>query len=286
MKSHHYLPLLVLAVTLMAATKSPFKKKQLFSYVPSGTLQLENSDEQSVMTFYMASTEITNGQYRAFLKDLKAQGLEADVQRFQVQEQAWEEIDGYNEPLAKNYFKHPSYDEYPVVNVTYEAAQRYCEWLEDKYNALLEGIQVKVRLPQKSEWIYAAKGGREIAPFPWGGFYVKNAKGCYLANFNPEEGYAEDGGFYTVKADAYFPNDYGLYNMSGNVAEMTSENGIAMGGSWMTEDYNQIRTDSEASYNKAQPSIGFRPVLSVSSSEENFKFDPNKVWKKIIKTLE
>ena len=43
-----------------------------------------------------------------------------------------------------------------------------------------------------------------------------------LANFKPGRGnYPEDGGHYTVKADAYFPNDYGLYNMSGNAAEWT-----------------------------------------------------------------
>ena len=43
-----------------------------------------------------------------------------------------------------------------------------------------------------------------------------------LANFKPGRGnYAEDGGFYTVRADAYWPNDYGLYNMAGNVAEWT-----------------------------------------------------------------
>jgi formylglycine-generating enzyme required for sulfatase activity len=44
-----------------------------------------------------------------------------------------------------------------------------------------------------------------------------------LANFKPGRGnYPEDGGFYTVKANAYWPNDFGLYNMSGNVAEWTA----------------------------------------------------------------
>lgn len=43
-----------------------------------------------------------------------------------------------------------------------------------------------------------------------------------MANFKPGRGnYPEDGGFYTVRADAYWPNDYGLYCMSGNVAEWT-----------------------------------------------------------------
>ena len=59
--------------------------------------------------------------------------------------------------------------------------------------------------------------------FGWGNYYLRNKKGCLLANFKPGRGnYAEDGGFYTVRADAYWPNEYGLYNMSGNVAEWTS----------------------------------------------------------------
>ena len=78
------------------------------------------------------------------------------------------------------------------------------------------------RLPFETEWEYAARGGHDLAPYPWGGYYTRNAKGCLLANFKPGRGnYVEDGGQYTVKADAYFPNDFGLYNMAGNVSEWT-----------------------------------------------------------------
>jgi sulfatase modifying factor 1 len=51
--------------------------------------------------------------------------------------------------------------------------------------------------------------------FPWGNYYLRNKKGCLLANFKPGRGnYPEDGGFYTVRADAYWPNDFGLYCMA------------------------------------------------------------------------
>lgn len=134
----------------------------------------------------------------------------------------------YNEPIARNYFWHPAYDDYPVVGVDWHMANAFSYWRTQLYNASLEGQKEVIstedfRLPTEHEWEYAARGGHESAPFPWGGPYIRNAKGCLLANFKPGRGnYPEDGGFYTVKADAYFPNDYGLYNMAGNVSEWTS----------------------------------------------------------------
>ncbi len=131
----------------------------------------------------------------------------------------------YNEPFTRNYFWHPAFDDYPVVGVNWKQAKAFCHWrtkLWNKYKAEDEPNTEEFRLPTEGEWEYAARGGRDLAPYPWGGYYVRNAKGCLLANFKPGRGnYPEDGGQYTVKADAYFPNDYGLYNMAGNVSEWT-----------------------------------------------------------------
>jgi len=131
----------------------------------------------------------------------------------------------YNEPYTRNYFWHPSFDDYPVVGVNWKQAKAFCHWRTHLWNSFKgaeEPNSEEFRLPTESEWEYASRGGRDMAPYPWGGYYIRNAKGCLLANFKPGRGnYPEDGGLYTVKADAYFPNDYGLYCMAGNAAEWT-----------------------------------------------------------------
>ena len=133
----------------------------------------------------------------------------------------------YNEPMAKKYFSHPAYGNYPAVGISWKQASAFCEWRTLYLNSFLESkkrmAESDFRLPTEAEWEYAARGGRSQVSFPWGGPYLRNKKGCLLANFKPGRGnYPEDGGFYTVRADAYWPNDFGLYNMAGNVAEWTS----------------------------------------------------------------
>ncbi|HAP01271.1 MAG TPA: gliding motility-associated lipoprotein [Bacteroidetes bacterium] len=133
----------------------------------------------------------------------------------------------YNEPMTRNYFWHPAFDNYPVVGIKWKQAMAFSKWRTRFWNdfrvQIGDVINDEFRLPYEAEWEYAARGGRDISPYPWGGPYMRNSKGCILANFKPGRGdYPDDGGFYTVKVDAYFPNDYGLYNMAGNVSEWTS----------------------------------------------------------------
>ena len=133
----------------------------------------------------------------------------------------------YNEPLARNYFSHPAFDDYPVVGVNWDQANAFSAWRTVFYNGYKQeqGLPMldDFRLPIEHEWEYAARGGKDLAPYPWGGPYIRNSKGCLLANFKPGRGnYPEDGGLYTVRADAYWPNDYGIYNMAGNVSEWTT----------------------------------------------------------------
>ena len=129
--------------------------------------------------------------------------------------------------MTKRYFSHPAFGNYPVVGVNWLQATAFCEWRTQYLNAFLEkqnkATESDFRLPTESEWEYAARGGRSQSMFPWGNYYLRNKKGCLLANFKPGRGnYPEDGAFYTARADAYWPNDFGLYCMAGNVAEWTS----------------------------------------------------------------
>jgi len=134
----------------------------------------------------------------------------------------------YNDPMTQSYFWHPSYDDYPVVGVTWKQARAFCYWrtklYSDYFRSQSEAVMQDFRLPTEAEWEYAARGGLSLSPYPWGGPYIRNSSGCFLGNFKPMRGiYTDDGGFYTVKATSYWPNDYGLYCMSGNVSEWTSD---------------------------------------------------------------
>ncbi|MBP9215353.1 MAG: SUMF1/EgtB/PvdO family nonheme iron enzyme [Chitinophagaceae bacterium] len=156
----------------------------------------------------------------------------------------------YNDPMAKRYFSHPSFGNYPVVGISWKQAVAFCHWRTHYQNSYLEkkkrAVESDFRLPSEAEWEYAARGGRTNSMYPWGNYYLRNKKGCLLANFKPGRGnYPEDGGFYTVRADAYWPNDYGLYNMSGNVAEWT-ESYFYEGAYNMVHDMNpDIRYDAK-----------------------------------------
>lgn len=133
----------------------------------------------------------------------------------------------YNDPMAQTYFWHPGFDDYPVVGVDWKQANAFAWWrslwLNNYYDRQGDPEVNPFRLPTEAEWEYAARGGRRFSQYPWGGPYTRNSKGCFLANFKPLRGdYISDGGYYPVKVTAYFPNDYGLYNMAGNVSEWTS----------------------------------------------------------------
>jgi len=133
----------------------------------------------------------------------------------------------FNDPYTQNYFWHNSFDDYPVVGINWKQATAFTKWRSQMMNAFLRKIKQPImpdfRLPTESEWEYASRGGLDFSPYPWGGPYTRNIKGCFLANFKPLRGnYVADGGLKTLKVQSYNPNGFGLYDMAGNVAEWTS----------------------------------------------------------------
>ena len=133
----------------------------------------------------------------------------------------------YNEPYVRLYFSHGGYNEYPVVGVSWEQASAFANWRTEFLRRSLgkEGVYVEpYRLPTEVEWEYAARAGEDNNPYPWeGDMPITEDKGCFYANFKPAEGnYMRDGHLITSRVGTYSPNDFGLYDMAGNVSEWTS----------------------------------------------------------------
>jgi formylglycine-generating enzyme len=141
----------------------------------------------------------------------------------------------YNEPLTRMYFSHPSYNEYPVVGVTWKQATAFCHWRtnnSDYYNGKPGRADAKIdgifRLPTEAEWEYAARGNSKAnAMYPWGSPYTRTKEGRLLANFKPGRGDYFGGNskadnIYTTKVKTFAENGYKLFDMAGNVAEWTS----------------------------------------------------------------
>lgn len=212
-------------------------------YCPPGTFHMGQADEDIPHTminlnkqvtiggFYMDDTEITNNEYRQFIYSIIEDSLDILGETFVYGElypdtTVWMRDFSHHmgDPLTEYYFYHPAHDDYPVVGVDWVAANYFCEWRTKYLNTwrLDNGLfpMPKFRLPSEAEWEYASRGGRDMAMYPWGNPYIRNGRGCALANFKPGRGnYYDDGFAYTSPVGSYFANDYGLYDMSGNVSE-------------------------------------------------------------------
>jgi len=207
----------------------------------------------------------------------------------------------YNDPMHQDYFYHQAYNAYPVVGVSWGQAKAFCKWRTKKKNDYLDSRKKttnvpQFRLPLEAEWEYAARGGLENGTYPWGDPYTTSDRGCFLANFKPTRGnYAVDGALYTMEAKSYNANDYGLYNMAGNVAEWTNESyseaayktsstmnpnvrdprnfrKVIRGGSWKDVAYFlEVSTRDYEYSDSARSYIGFRTVQDFLGTDINGK---------------
>jgi len=205
-----------------------------------------------------------------------------------------------NEMYMRNYFSNSAYNDYPVVGVSWEQANAFCAW---RTEYLLKGLGPaarfvqRYRLPTEAEWEFAARG-KQQNEFPWENEDIANGKGCFFANFKPDDGnYTKDGNLITSKVGIYNANSNGLFDMAGNVAEWTStiytEAGVdamndinpqlkynaakedpyrlkkksVRGGSWKDpESYIRSAWRSSEYQNQPRSYIGFRCVRSLANT--------------------
>ena len=158
--------------------------------IPSGEFEMGDhlgdgqSDELPVHTvyldaFYMDETEVTNARYKAFTE---ATGHRAPFH--------------WNNPRGVGHLSKPHF---PVIYVSWHDAMAYAKWAGK-------------RLPTEAEWEYAARGGQASQRYPWG-----NEISHGQANYSGEA--ERDRWYWPAPVKRFPPNDYGLYDMAGNVWE-------------------------------------------------------------------
>jgi formylglycine-generating enzyme len=213
----------------------------------------------TVASFFMDMTEIANIHWLEYMFYIKRDSTEDVYVEALPDTLVWRSLLAFNDPYVDHYLRYPGFRYYPVVGVNWTQAQDYCDWrtkivneqlalenglLPEEYSGripLESGIVVPAfRLPTEAEWEYASMAlvGTQYLDenqshkrvYPWDGHSVRNPYGAemgqFLANFKRGKGdYAgiagrlNDGAMITDHVYSYPPNDYGLYNMGGNVSE-------------------------------------------------------------------
>jgi len=151
-----------------------------------------------------------------------------------VAEANWVRPEGPNSNVFEGRLDHP------VTHVSWRDAQAYARWAGK-------------RLPTEAEWEYAARGGLEKARYPWGRELHPNGEhrcNIWQGEF-PKSNTGDDGYLQTAPVDAFPPNGYELYNVSGNVWEWCAD--------WFSADYHA--TEAYETHNPAGPSEGTQRVM-------------------------
>ncbi len=99
---------------------------------------------------------------------------------------------------------------HPVISVSWQDAQGYVKWLSQETGQ-------RYRLPSEAEWEYAARAG-STTKYSWG-----NSPSGRHANADEDDGWPSDGYKYTAPVGSFIPNQFGLYDMSGNVFEWVED---------------------------------------------------------------
>jgi len=242
-----------------------------YSEIGNPTFDLKSINKNFVKVkseLYVSKFEVSNLDYRNFLTDIRNNNKLEIYLHCLPDTLVWKNKLKYTEPFVQFYFRNSSYDNYPVVGISYESAIEYCNWLTDKYNNDIKKKYKKVlfKLLNKDEWTFAANNGDTSKVYTWGNGFMQNNSKKYLCNYKHTYLFSDSSlnerTMITAATNSFNPNSFGLYNMCGNVAEMIEERGIAKGGSFDdTED--KVRIASEKLYNVPQADIGFRVAMKI-----------------------
>ena len=240
--------LLCFILSTCQTTYYPFRfERPLVNFV-----QLAEGD-----SIYYCKYEVSNLEYRNFLRAMDAEEF-WNWEELIYDSTRWvEEFKlSYNAPMQRNYHWHPAYNDYPIVNISWEAANSYCDWLTLQYHRRKKRKyeQVRFRLPNKQEVLRL----REHT----GIFYGSDDVSAYeVFDFNLafENNYPADGGQYTMKVHNYQQDGSGLCSIIGNVREL-ADDGKAYNGSWY-ELPSQVTEPHP--YAAPDPRVGFRVVMEV-----------------------
>ena len=281
---------------------------------------MDNRQRQvTVQSFYIDETEISNVDWKEFLHsipfmDSDTMSMGADVkgkiEDLYPDTTVWMRDLAFNDPIKENYFRHPAFYMYPVVGISWHQANEYCKWrtrvvndeILEKYKKDTDNavLYPSYRLPTEAEWEYAARGLLESEVYAWQGKPLRDHKGRFMANFKRGRGdyagwrggdgkHMTDGYMITAPVGEFLPNDFGLYNMSGNVAEWTQDSYRLLAYEDV-DDFNpyrrkgktEIRPDAwldDVSY-KQQESLLFNPdQKAVSDYPGNDNYDNVKVYR-------
>jgi len=216
----------------------------------------------TVKSFYVSQTEITNKSYMNFLgenPDWLPSEIENLLNKEIVTDRYLKDWSGNTVPAEKMSF--------PVTNVSYYAAQAYCNWLTEKITNRHPNL--KARLPYEHEWEWIAKMHEEYIPAE-SYFKDENKRMPYAAGITQPDRYGVMDIFGSVWewcCDWYYPVKYLLYDDDDKNVSINGSAGsekIVRGGSWVNTKYDKIKSYTRGS----QPPIwctdylGFRVVLS------------------------
>lgn len=231
---------------------------------------------------YAGKFEVSNVDYLCFLNWTRKTKGEAEYEKNLPDTLVWRTPLGYAEKYINYYLRHPAFRDYPVVGVSYEQVLSFCEYFSTDINEWLEDKHVKkirFRLPTEEEWEVAARGGQlEGTIFPWGTESIRSEKGKYkggmLANcsrgsgdFMGFAGSLNDGWDVTCQVGSYWSNNFGIYQMVGNVAEMVAEKSICKGGAW-NKGSHKLVISSRDTFEVAASWVGFRVFAEIEEYQK------------------